>query len=133
MKRVIMLAALAAAVNLSGCATSASPVFIDGSYYMMGDADCARYRLHNTDKHIMCLNSKEQATGYRTAMTDQQLYMYQQNQMQQQLAAQQLATRQPMQVIQYPTMQTPQVTPITPPGGGQVRCISTGIYTNCRY
>ncbi|AZO46142.1 hypothetical protein EJ076_15855 [Mesorhizobium sp. M7D.F.Ca.US.005.01.1.1] len=34
--------------------------------------------------------------------------------------------------IQYPTIAAPQVTPITPPGGNQVRCIKTGIYTNCR-
>lgn len=29
--------------------------------------------------------------------------------------------------------QPPQVMPITPPGGNQVRCINAGIYTNCRY
>jgi hypothetical protein len=36
-------------------------------------------------------------------------------------------------VINYPTMVTPQVTPIGPYARNQVRCISRGIYTNCRY
>ncbi|RVL74865.1 hypothetical protein CN135_25830 [Sinorhizobium meliloti] len=39
---------------------------------------------------------------------------------------------QPMPVVQYPQMQTPQVAPLTLGSGNQIRCIGTGIYTNCR-
>ncbi|MEF2553758.1 hypothetical protein VQ042_20830 [Aurantimonas sp. A2-1-M11] len=68
-------------------------------------------------------------------MTDQQLYMYQQSQMMAQARRQARSNQlsQPMPVIQYPTMATPQVTPLSRPGGNQIRCISASIYTNCRY
>lgn len=42
----------------------------------------------------------------------------------------QLPTFVPPTVAHY---SAPQITPITPPGGNQVRCIQAGIYVNCRY
>jgi hypothetical protein len=42
--------------------------------------------------------------------------------------------QQQQQLLQATTnFQPTQVMPITPPGGNQIRCINTGIYTNCRY
>jgi hypothetical protein len=42
--------------------------------------------------------------------------------------------QQQQQYLQQSTSFQPgQVTPITQSGGNQVRCISAGIYTNCRY
>lgn len=104
---------------------------------MGGDSDCVRYDVV-TPTRILCSNAKRQPTGYRDALTPQQITAYQQ--MSVAMAAQQQAQQaqqpayipQPMQAPNYPTMATPQVSPIEPPGGNQVRCISTGIYTNCR-
>ncbi|RWP41656.1 MAG: hypothetical protein EOR04_14435 [Mesorhizobium sp.] len=56
----------------------------------------------------------------------------QQQMINQQAAANIAANNQAMAAMRYPQMSTPQATPITPPGGNQVRCIGTGIYTNCR-
>lgn len=42
----------------------------------------------------------------------------------------QLQTVVPLTIAPY---SPPQVMPITPPGGNQVRCIQAGIYVNCRY
>ncbi|TKD45292.1 MAG: hypothetical protein E5W98_14195 [Mesorhizobium sp.] len=56
----------------------------------------------------------------------------QQQMVNQQAAANIAANNQALAAVRYPQMSTPQVTPIAPPGGNQVRCISTGIYTNCR-
>lgn len=80
-----------------------------------------------------------QAAPDFSQMTPQQIMAYQQ------MVAQQQAYDQAMlanitagnQALvagsRYPTMATPQVTPVYRPGGNQVRCINTGIYTNCRY
>lgn len=59
---------------LSGCAIK-SPRAINGKYYMAGDSNCRRYRVISDDR-IMCLNSDGQETGYRNAMSDQELEMY---------------------------------------------------------
>lgn len=116
---------------LAGCATDGPyPAYVAGNYYMGGDADCVRYDVVG-GKRIRCVNAKGQMTGYRDAMTPQQMQMYQMAQ-QSQPSTQVAYVPQSMPVVSYPTMQTPQVAPITPPGGNQVRCVSTGFYTNCR-
>ncbi len=71
---VIILATL-----LAGCAGSARPNFYRGHYYMSGDSNC-RYSSERTDTSINCFNSDKEPTGYRDAMTDQELQMYQHNQ-----------------------------------------------------
>jgi hypothetical protein len=88
----------------------------------------------------MCLDSDGIATGYRESMTSQQMQMYQYQQYNNQMQMRQLnqsmqQTNQSIQqsAPQYQPYTAPAVTPITPPGGNQVRCISTDIYTNCRY
>jgi len=50
---------------------------------MAGDESCTRIRSLSYNR-IMCINKKGEETGYRNAMTDQQLLMYQQRQQQQQ-------------------------------------------------
>ncbi|MDQ0467216.1 hypothetical protein QO011_000211 [Labrys wisconsinensis] len=71
-------------------------------------------------------------------MTDQELFVYQSNQAilaqrraqeSAQFDAQLAAGNQALAAARYPQM----AMPITPPGGNQVRCLSTGFYTNCRY
>lgn len=71
---------LLGALVLAGCSQTASPTFIEGHYYMAGDPACVNYMMHKTDPIIGCVNSKNQRTGLRRAMTDQQLYVYQSNQ-----------------------------------------------------
>ncbi|TYL48562.1 hypothetical protein [Marinomonas sp. IMCC 4694] len=71
---------------LVGC--SASPQFLRGHYYMTGDSNC-RYSRERTDTSINCYNSDDELTGYRNAMTDQQLQMYQFNKQQEEQKRQQ--------------------------------------------
>lgn len=76
-------------------------------------------------------------------MTPQQMQMFQYQQYNNQMQMQQLGqslqqTSQSFQQTgqqfqQYQQYTPPAVAPITPPGGNQIRCISTDIYTNCRY
>jgi hypothetical protein len=70
----VFLAGVAVLV-LSGCSRSASPQFLRGNYYMTGDSNC-RLSRHRTDDSITCYDSDDNKTGYRNAMTDQQLEMY---------------------------------------------------------
>jgi hypothetical protein len=137
------IAALVVSLSLSGCVSTpeATPNFINGNYYMGGDPSCARYRTMS-DSRIMCLASDGKETGYRDAMTPQQIQMYQHQQMLRQIQYQQelQSTSQFLQNAQaqqtyIPRYQytPPQVMPITPSGGGTIKCISTGFYTNCRY
>lgn len=119
---------------LAGCAsTSQYPVFINGHYYMAGDKDCHLHDVHKFQPLIKCFTSDGKETGVRAAMTDQQLQMWQTQQViqAQQIAATNQRLMTPAPMVQYPVMQTPTVTPL--PGSNQVRCIGTGIYTNCRY
>lgn len=73
--KIILLMVLV--VTLTGCA-SAAPNFYNGKYYMAGDSNCSRVRQHTEDT-IMCINSKGEETGWREAMTDQQLEMWRYN------------------------------------------------------
>lgn len=74
-------------LSLSGC--SAQPNLVNGKYYMGGDSNCRRYRVISDDR-IMCMNSDGQDVGYRNAMTNQELQMWQFNQSREDAASQQL-------------------------------------------
>ena len=67
--------ALICLVTLLGGCASAMPNFFNGRYYMAGDSSCVRGRALS-ETRMMCINSDGQETGYRDAMTDQQLQMY---------------------------------------------------------
>lgn len=133
----------AACAVIAGCASDPAPNFFNGNYYMAGDSSCVRITALSPSR-IMCHDSNGVAKGYRDAMTSQQIQMYQYQQYNNQLQMQQMnqSMQQTNQAIQQQNMQMyqqyqpytpPAVTPIAPPGGNQVRCISTDIYTNCRY
>ena len=139
-----IIALISAGMILSACTTGAPiPNFYNGHYYMSGDANCVR-GTNVTPTRINCYNSKGEATGYRDAMTPQQIQMYQFQAMQQQMKAQQMqqsidynnammaantqATLNRASVYSPPTVQ-----PIQTYGGNQVRCVGVGIYANCRW
>ncbi len=67
------------ALFLSGCGRTAQPNFHNGRYYMAGDDNCVRSNMRNAYT-INCYNSSGQYTGYRHAMNNQQISMYQHNQ-----------------------------------------------------
>ena len=115
------------ALIVSGCASTAMPNFYNGNYYMAGDPSCVQMRALSSTR-IMCVDKKGSDSGYRDAMTYEQMQMYQIQMTQQQIQMQQL--NQSMQQVgqtfqnarQQITQQSqqytpPQVQPITPQGG----------------
>lgn len=138
----------AVALALAGCAggsgPTAAPNFMNGYYYLAGDSTCTQIRQIAVGR-VMCVNPQGQDTGYRDAMTDQQIQMWQyQNQMAQQQAAasraafaaqlqQTAASVQPYAPLY--NFQPPTVAPLVMPGSNSVSCItvSDGFYTHCRY
>lgn len=98
MKKIILV--LLSAGILSGCASNnvASPHNVNGKFYMAGDNACQRYRVINSET-IECATKDGVSTGYRKAMTDQEIQMWQFNVNQQRLQMQEL-TRQLEQMNQ---------------------------------
>lgn len=66
----------AIALTLSGCATTAAPNFYNGRYYLAGDKNCRTMQAISQSR-IHCRDKNGNLTGYRDAMTDQQLQMWQ--------------------------------------------------------
>jgi len=87
MKNVLVAIGL---LMLAGCASYASPRFVNGGYYMGGDASCVRWRALSSTQ-IMCQDKNGNDTGYRDAMTPDQMQMYQAQMMYQQAQMQQLS------------------------------------------
>lgn len=137
-KRAIGLLAVVAAA-LTACASNAELTAINGGYYLAGDSSCVRYRMLSPMR-IMCINTDGQESGYRDAMSPQQLQVYLYNRQVQAQEMQQLTQSvqqlgnsfQPYPQYQQYQYVAPQVMPIAPPGRNQMRCVSTGFYTNCR-
>lgn len=98
MSKLFIICMLATSVLLTSCASNnaASPQNINGKYYMAGDAACVRYRIIDSDT-IECATNEGVSTGYRNAMTDQEIQMWQFQVRQQQLQMQEL-TRQLQQM-----------------------------------
>lgn len=93
---------------------------------MGGDSNCIRYRELSSFR-IMCMDKNGNDTGYRDAMTDQQLQMYQYSMQQQQVEMQQLGQQlqqmgesyrdSSQQMLQQSQQySTPQYQPIAPYG-----------------
>jgi len=78
------------AISFNGCLYQniAIPNLIAGKYYLAGDDVCSRYRVIS-DTRIMCLDINGKEMGWRDAMTDQEISMYQHNQQMNAQAAQQ--------------------------------------------
>lgn len=64
---------------ISACASTAAPNLIHGRYYMAGDKNCKRYRMID-EATIACLSGTGEYMENRSAMSDQELMMYMQNQ-----------------------------------------------------
>ncbi|AQT45704.1 hypothetical protein BBC0244_020400 [Bartonella apihabitans] len=79
-------------IFLPGCVYTAEPIFYNGAYYMVGDSACRNGRGINSTT-IICYNEQGKSTGYRQAMTQQQLSMYM-HQQQMQLAQQSMIQQQ---------------------------------------
>jgi hypothetical protein len=67
-------------LGFSGC-SSAMPNAVNGKYYMMGDSNCARYTVLDSNR-VMCYNSDGEEMGYRSAMSNQELQQWRFNQSQ---------------------------------------------------
>jgi hypothetical protein len=52
---------------------------VNGNYFVGGDKNCVRYRVLSSNS-IMCLDKHGKETGYRNAMTTQELQVYMQQQ-----------------------------------------------------
>lgn len=118
--RLLILFSLLA---LTGCETAA-PNFINGHYYMAGDAACKNMTAYEPGR-IMCADAKGKNTGWRTAMTDQELYVYQTNRM---IEAQQSA--QIDQAIMNQAILN-QMQASAPPAVRQTNCQPFGSSINC--
>lgn len=79
MKKLVLISlSFVGVLILSGCG-GASPRALNGKYYMAGDSNCVRYRIIS-DSRVMCMDADGRETGYRNAMSDQELQMYRFNQ-----------------------------------------------------
>lgn len=88
MKHILFV--VASALIITGCATTASPMYLNGNYYMAGDQSCF-YSRPISDTRIMCLDKERYETGYRDAMSYEQVQIYHQNQYYQQVQIEELS------------------------------------------
>lgn len=58
----------------------AKPNNVSGKFYMAGDDNCVGYK-QLTSTRIRCIDRNRQELGYRDAMSDQEISMYQHNRM----------------------------------------------------
>ena len=123
MKKLLLLSLISL---LTGCAHYATPQYVNGNYYLMGDDNCRRYRMAG-DNSIECYTADDDYTGTRTAMTEddirrwqyqQQVQMAQINALSRQLndSANQL-NYQTQQMYQSMQRGMPSVDSVTPQGG----------------
>ena len=89
MKRIILsMITVTLVINFIGCSSRATPQLVSGKYYMMGDSNCERYyRINNNT--IRCISSDGQYS-MRSAMSNQEISMYQHNRQIAQQKSQQL-------------------------------------------
>ncbi|HCM9545913.1 TPA: hypothetical protein N5O22_003014 [Enterobacter hormaechei subsp. xiangfangensis] len=87
MQKTLVL--LAMVCSLSGCTKQAVPNYYNGNYYMAGDESCTYIKEIGYGR-VMCSNDDGIETGYRDAMTQEQMQMYQSMQINQQIQMAQL-------------------------------------------
>lgn len=85
-----ILIAAASVLMIAGCASTPEPNFFNGKPYMAGDSDCVKIRALS-DTRIMCVDKKGKDTGYRDAMTPEEMQLYYFNKLNQQIQMQQLS------------------------------------------
>ena len=148
-KRVVMkkLAIVFSLSILGGCATSSTPNYFDGHYYMTGDASCVEFNksyLSQSHPMISCYNKNGEYQGVRYAMTDADIARYRHNQQQQKIALQQSiqtlseignATQQAgNQALQsQQSFSVPQVQSHSPTVGGQKKVQNCYVAGGIRY
>lgn len=122
--KYVLIAAVA--LMIAGCASTAAPNFFNGNYYMAGDSSCVRVRQLSSTR-VMCMDKKGNDTGYRDAMTYEQMQAYQLHVLNQQVQMQQITQKLQQtgqtfhnaghQILQQSQQYTaPQVQPIAPQG-----------------
>ena len=104
MKITVVLLSL---MLLTGCASAPAPNFFNGQYYMAGDASCESVRALS-DTRVMCIDKDGKDTGYRDAITAEQITMWGQQQalQAQQAAATRQSIRDNNQALAAQTQQT---------------------------
>lgn len=138
--KIIGFTALGALMLLGACASTPSPQYFNGGYFMTGGADCERFRA-NGPYEILCADKKGNITGRRPIMTAQDMQMYairrqQQSQEIEALGRQMVEAgesfnRSAQAYGQQASSWTPPA--ITPIGSGNTKtsCITAGNYTSC--
>jgi len=61
---------------IAGCSSNAYPTLYAGKYYMMGDSDCKYVYRQVSNTRIICMDGNKNNTGYRDAMTYDDILMY---------------------------------------------------------
>lgn len=73
MKRLFILFA---SLSISGCSgSSPAPYFLAGQYYLAGDKDCKSLN-EDSPNRVVCYDKKGNLTGYRYAMTPQEMQFW---------------------------------------------------------
>lgn len=70
-----LLILVASTLAVSGCVGGPAPNFYNGRYYLAGDRSC-RTMQAVSESRIHCRDKNGNLTGYRDALTDQQLQMW---------------------------------------------------------
>lgn len=72
MRKLIILVGL---LSLTACANDPALNFVNGRYYIAGDKHC-KYSRPISDSQIMCLDKNSKETGYRNALTSDEVQMF---------------------------------------------------------
>jgi len=129
-------------ILLTGCSTREAEIkyFSNGNLYAVGDPNCANTRFAMGDE-IQCMTSDYTPTETRKPIPPEQaLAIVRMKREAQEIEARQLAQFNASMPVFNGTITAPQynyiapaVMPIVSPASNQIRCITAGIYTNCRY
>ena len=162
LSRLAKLIPIAATAAMVGCAQDnyyIPKVFLlNGEQYITGDRDCVKIQYEGMPRSTIQCSSTQGIVSMRGVASPSEvsqveaLHAQVRAQMSQTVRAptsSQSLTQQEMQSLNQSIQQlgnsfnngpqpqynyiAPQVMPVVPPGGNQVRCIQAGIYTNCRY
>jgi hypothetical protein len=108
---------IASAILVTGCSSNIYPSYHAGKYYLMGGDDRCQYVQQVSDTRIMCLDEDRNETGYRDALTGDELnhYLAQQQIYQAQMASLSQSIEQMNQSLNsyqpvYPAIQVQQPT-----------------------
>ena len=82
MKKIVLIIGI---LVLNGCAMSAKPMrATDGNYYMVGDSNCNGNQTYVQYNRAYCYDRSGNYTGFRDALTAQDIQMYQYQKMREQ-------------------------------------------------